>query len=151
MPHPYFFKNYRVASLHLHSHLNLNPHSYFLARQIPQWQAPGDGIFKINCDAAVSDKCICIAVVVRDWKDRVIVTGTRVDDNTTVCAIEAKWFRWAILLSQDLNLRKVVIEGDSKVSIDAINKVLKGEKPIFVPWEALHFIENSYDMAKEQD
>lgn len=55
------------------------------------------------------------------------------------------------LLSQDLNLRKVVIEGDSKVCIDAFNKVLKGEKPIFVPWEALCFIEDSYDMAKEQD
>jgi len=35
--------------------------------------------------------------------------------------------------------------------IYAINKVLKGEKLIFFPWEALCFIENSYDMAKEQD
>lgn len=89
--------------------------------------------------------------MVRDWKDRVIVTGTRVEGNTIVYATEAKWFRCAVLLSQDLNLRKVVIEGDSKVCIDAFNKVLKGEKPIFVPWEALCFIEDSYDMAKEQD
>ena len=33
---------------------------------------------------------------------------------TTVCAAEVKGIRWAVLLSQELNLRKVVTEGDSK-------------------------------------
>ena len=34
--------------------------------------------------------------------------------NIIVSAAEAKGFKWAVLLSQELNLRKVVIEGDSK-------------------------------------
>ena len=49
-------------------------------------------------------------------------------------AAEAKGFKWAILLSQELNLRKVIMKetGDPKVSIGVINKALKGERPISI-------------------
>ena len=40
--------------------------------------------------------------------------GKRMVCNTIVCAAKAKGIRWAVLLSQELNLRKVVTEGDSK-------------------------------------
>ena len=40
--------------------------------------------------------------------------GFRDINNTTVCVAEVKGIRWAVLLSQELNLRKVVTEGDSK-------------------------------------
>lgn len=46
-------------------------------------------------------------------------------------------FRLAILLTRELNLRKVVIEHDSKICIDTINRALKEEMPIFVSWEAV--------------
>nr|POF08353.1 serine/threonine-protein kinase-like protein ccr4 [Quercus suber] len=48
------------------------------------------------------------------WKGKVIAGGKRMVCNTTVCAAEVKGIGWAILLSQELNLRKVVAEGDSK-------------------------------------
>ncbi|KAL0000734.1 hypothetical protein SO802_014515 [Lithocarpus litseifolius] len=46
-------------------------------------------VLDIQLFMQVSNKCICIAIVVRDLKDRAIVTGTRVEGNTTVCAIKA--------------------------------------------------------------
>ncbi len=52
-----------------------------------------------------------------------IAAGTSVAGNTTVIATEALGFSGALLLSQVLKLRKVVIEGDSKICIDAINRL----------------------------
>ena len=52
-----------------------------------------------------------------------IAAGTSVAGNTTVIATEALCFSGALLLSQVLKLRKVVIEGDSKICIDAINRL----------------------------
>ena len=43
-----------------------------------------------------------------------IAGGIRIVCNTTVCAPEVKGIIWAVLLSQELNLRKVVTEGDLK-------------------------------------
>ena len=48
------------------------------------------------------------------WKGKVIVGGKRMVCKTIVCAAEVKGIRWAVLLSQELDLRKVVTEGDSK-------------------------------------
>ena len=62
------------------------------------------------------------------------VAGTGMKGNIIVSAAEAKGFKWAILLSQELNLRKVIMKetGDPKVSIGVINKALKGERPISI-------------------
>ena len=57
----------------------------------------------------------------------------------------------AILLTRELNLRKVVIKGDSKICIDTINRAPKEEMPIFVSWEAVSIVEDSCEMAKELD
>ena len=77
-----------------------------------------------------------------------IVGGKRMVCKTTVCAAEVKGIRWAVLLSQELNLRKVVTEGDSKDLYQCYYQNFERERPISVPWQAICIVEDTCDMAK---
>ena len=98
-------------------------HSNKSSRQINLWQAPHSNVFKINCDVAHFDNACCIAMVIRDRKGNVIAAGTRMETKASISAAEAKGLRCALVTTKLLKLRRVEVEGDSKICIDAMNKV----------------------------
>jgi ribonuclease HI len=126
-------------------------HSNKSSRLINSWQAPHSNVFKINCDVALSDKACCIAMVIRDWKGNVIATGTRMETKATVSVAKAKSLRCALVMAKLLKLRRVEVEGDSKICIDALNKVSLKNHDHIDKWEARTVLEDILDLANEKD
>ena len=139
----YFLCWYYWKDLELEEILNYST----ITRQGLHWQAPNCEVFNIHCDAAVSDNFICTATVVRDWKRNLIAASPSIAGNSTVIAVEALGLRGAVFPSQVLKLRKVRIERDSKICIDAINSALKEEKPISTPWETIMVCLDGVDLG----
>ena len=126
-------------------------HSNKSSRQINSWQAPHSNVFKINCDAALSDKACCIVMVIRDWKGNVIAAGTRMETKVLVSVAEAKSLRCALVMAKLLKLRRVEMEGDSKIYIDALNKVSLKNHDRIDKWKARTVLEDILDLANEMD
>uniref|UniRef100_A0A2N9G529 RNase H type-1 domain-containing protein n=1 Tax=Fagus sylvatica TaxID=28930 RepID=A0A2N9G529_FAGSY len=177
------------------------------------WKAPAFGSLKINCDAAVVEKEVCVAAVVknpdllpilydstaqgdkdkeihnlsdcelenevrdfddlpmddldgsndiygeglplednihqinddlvRDWEGNIIAAGTRMESKGTVNQAEAKGIKWAILMAKLLGLRKVEVEGDSKICFEVLIKAKNGELPQATLWETRPILEDT--------
>uniref|UniRef100_A0A2N9ENC4 Uncharacterized protein n=1 Tax=Fagus sylvatica TaxID=28930 RepID=A0A2N9ENC4_FAGSY len=84
---------------------------------------------------------------IEDWKGNLIAASPSIAGNSTVIAVEALGLRGALFPSQVLKLRKVRIERDSKICIDAINSALKEEKPISTPWETIMVCLDGVDLG----
>ena len=69
------------------------------------------------------DKLSCAAMVVRDWEGSIIV-GTKMDTKASRSVVEAKSIRWALMMAK---LLKLVMEGDSRICFNALNKVILKE------------------------
>jgi ribonuclease HI len=126
-------------------------HSNKSSGQINSWQAPHSNVFKINCDATLSNKVCCIAIVIRDWKGNVIVADTRMETKASVSVAEAKSLGCALVMTKLLKLRKVEVEGDSKIYIDALNKVSLKNHDHIDKLEARTMFEDILDLANEMD
>jgi ribonuclease HI len=88
---------------------------------------------------------------IRDWKGNVIVVGTRMETKASVSVAKAKSLRCALVMAKLLKLRRVEVEGDSKICIDALNKVSLKNHDHIDKWEARTVFENILDLANEID
>ena len=70
------------------------------------------------------DKLSCAAMVVRYWEGSIIVVGTKMDTKASRSVAEAKSIRWALRMAK---LLKLVMEGDSRICFNALNKVMLRE------------------------
>ncbi|GMY37238.1 hypothetical protein FCV25MIE_32480 [Fagus crenata] len=107
------------------------------------WKAPTFGSLKINCDVAVVEKKVCVAAIVRDWGGNIIAVGTRMELKGTVNQVEAKGIKWAILMAKLLGLRKVEVEGESKICFEVLIKAKNGELPQATLWETRPILEDT--------
>ncbi|KAF5475450.1 hypothetical protein F2P56_007254, partial [Juglans regia] len=85
------------------------------------WTPPPENIYKINWDAAV-DRSQCkigIGIIIRDWNGRVVVTLRKFrplfPDPLLAEAMEAS------CLGLQLGIKRIILEGDSKIVISTIN------------------------------
>ena len=104
-------------------------------RSLSRWLKPRYNSFKLNCDAAVGLSYSSIAVVVRDWRGKLVFAHSKkVNTNVTLQA-EADAIILALNIATKLNASHFVIESDSKICIDSIRA--PGDQ---VPWRLLSFV-----------
>ena len=100
--------------------LALTPPSHPSSR----WETPPQGVFKINVDGATSNlgNNSSIGVIIRDCNGHVVLAlskylqGKFVADRVEALAVEQ-----GVLLAQELQLSRVIVESDALTVIQAIN------------------------------
>ena len=90
-----------------------------------QWQPPDHDIYKVNFDAATfsSSNSTSIGVIVRDCVGEAIgALSMTIPLPQLVADVEALACRQAVQFAAEIGLSRVVFEGDSVVTINALNK-----------------------------
>ena len=106
-------------------------------RNSARWCCPSQGMLKLNCDVAVGDLSSCIAIVVRDWRGKLVFAiSKKVNTNIPVQA-KANAILLAVHIALNFSFCNCIIESDCKVCIDAIRV---GGK--LIPWRLLNFVDS---------
>ena len=71
----------------------------------------------MNCDAVIGMEHSYVAVVARDWREKLVFACSK-KVNTKVP--EAKAFLWAVQLASQMQFKNVIIEGDSNYCVEAV-------------------------------
>ena len=71
----------------------------------------------MNCDAVSGMEYWYVAVVARDWREKLVFACSK-KVNTKVP--EAKAFLWAVQLASQMQFKNVIIEGDSNYCVEAV-------------------------------
>ncbi|XP_074378553.1 uncharacterized protein LOC141720097 [Apium graveolens] len=89
-----------------------------------KWSPPSRGCFKLNVDASVvmGDSSYAVGMVIRDDRGRFVQgKNMRFLGMVTVLEAEARGVQEALKWLEELNLRNVTIECDSKGVVKAVN------------------------------
>ena len=73
-------------------------------------------------DAAISQAFTSLAVVGRNESGEVLKVWTKIHDLCSPTQVEATAIQWALKLAIDENWSNIVVEGDSKICLDALSK-----------------------------
>lgn len=105
----------------------------FAISVLTTWVPPLQDQLKFNCDASFSKdgSSSSIAVVLWDWKGRLIASSTSTMPSSSVSQSEARAIRLACLLASSLSLANLHVESDNKSVIE-----LSATK-LDPPWESL--------------
>nr|XP_008361388.2 uncharacterized protein LOC103425091 [Malus domestica] len=101
-----------------------------------KWQCPTSPYIKINFDGLVSNSVAVGGFVVRNWDSKPILAGALNLGFVTINVVEALALREALIWARRRNLKYVVVEGDSKLVIDAVRDACD------VPWNLRSIIED---------
>jgi ribonuclease HI len=89
------------------------------------WRNPPEGWVKINCDASLN-KTLCrmgMGVVIRVYRGTVILVRSLTKEGAVdPSAAKAMAFFQGIILGQNLGLSKIIVEGDAKMVIEALQE-----------------------------
>ena len=106
------FKEYsRVFSL---------PQNSLMAQPKIRWSPPPTNFVKLNVDAAIAQNSSAIAVVARNEQGAVLMARSKMLPKRSPITAEAEAILWALHLAKGENWRKIIVESDSKICIDAI-------------------------------
>lgn len=117
------------------------------ADSFPQWRAPDQGGFKINCDVAIkrNGQEAVVGAVMRDWE------GSLVDGNVAFVRAssplqgELLAIRQACGMVRSLGLNEAVIESDNQQAI----KLSVSE--LVPPWEVMALVMDIRQIRQEAD
>ena len=85
-----------------------------------KWAPPHVGIIKMNVDAAFSQSNAALAIIARDNVGAVVKVWTKIFPLCSPILAETEAILWALHLAAGENWRNIIVESDSKFSIDAI-------------------------------
>ena len=106
------FKEYpRVFSL---------PQNSLMAQPKIRWSPPPTNFVKLNVDAAIAQNSLAIAVVARNEQGAVLMAWSKMLPKRSPITAEAEAILWALHLAKGENWRKIIVESNSKICIDAI-------------------------------
>nr|POF24536.1 hypothetical protein CFP56_76346 [Quercus suber] len=71
-------------------------------------------------DAAIDQNTSALAVVARNEQGAVLMAWSKTIPKRSPIAAEAEAILWALHLAKGENWRKIIVESDSKICIDAI-------------------------------
>uniref|UniRef100_A0A2N9HH70 Reverse transcriptase zinc-binding domain-containing protein n=1 Tax=Fagus sylvatica TaxID=28930 RepID=A0A2N9HH70_FAGSY len=94
-----------------------------------KWEHPHDGVFKINCDAAVGHQFSSITAVARDWRGNMVFAFTRKVNTIIPLQVEVEAIIWAGHLAISHGFSTVIIETDCRPCVQAVFKVRSS------PWQ----------------
>lgn len=83
-------------------------------------QKPKIGFTKINCDVAVGAQFSSIAAVARDWRGEMVFSNAKKVNTIIPLQAEAEAILWSCQLAQAHGIERLIIESDSKSSIEAL-------------------------------
>ncbi|KAM5547638.1 hypothetical protein ABKV19_001892 [Rosa sericea] len=105
---------------HNPSHMKSFVNNYGLIR----WLPPSENKFKLNFDGSVKhDRMAAAGFVIRNHAGSPVVAGTRKIGSTTVLVAECSALKDGLLHALHLNCSKILVDGDSKLVIDCVNKI----------------------------
>lgn len=90
--------------------------------KINKWHPPDPGFAKINFDGSVARKNSEAGFVVRDENSCPLVVGARSLGICTITVAESFALRDALRFAQQKGFTKILVKGDSKLIIDAIEE-----------------------------
>jgi len=93
------------------------------------WRFPPGGYIKINFDDTHSSFGTAAGFVIRDWSGRFIQAGTRFLEGAPIIVAEATAMRDRIHAALAAGYHHILVEGDNKVVIHAI------QGHIHIPWQ----------------
>ncbi len=88
-----------------------------------RWNKPKQGYLKINCDAATNHNHSVLSIVARDWRGNLVFAHSKKAYTNISVQAEAETIRWAIWVAAQCYFQHFVVESDSMICIDTINKV----------------------------
>ena len=96
--------------------------------QSQSWSPPPRGWVKCNFDAAVKENMLVYAMVVRDEEGSILKAWAQEDVAGGPLWAKAKVALFPIICSKQAGFKKLILEGDSLIVVNAIND-LKGVHP----------------------
>ena len=100
------------------------PYQY-RTKESRKWEAPPNGVFKVNVDGAKSDqgRNFCVRMVIRNSEGMVIAAWSK--DLTglfSMMEVEALAIESCILLTKDMKLSNIIIESDALTAVQSVEK-----------------------------
>ncbi|KAL2928741.1 hypothetical protein RDABS01_019525 [Bienertia sinuspersici] len=115
-------------------------------RMQTSWSVPPHGWVKVNTDAYVPNNGrVGLGVVIRDERGNVLVAGVRKIEPTEVEMAEAQAALYGVSLARRMGFNKVILEADALRVTMAVKSLAEGCSPIFLIYDDIHKICNSFD------
>ncbi|KAL6218551.1 hypothetical protein ACLB2K_011761 [Fragaria x ananassa] len=108
-----------------------------------KWQPPPASTFKVNFDGSVTSSSAACGTIIRNSEGVPIITSSKNIGKASVPTTEASSLRDSILIAKNRGLTRIIVEGDSKIIIDAVNG------KISAPWRLQQIIEDIKNLAQE--
>ncbi|XP_026384232.1 uncharacterized protein LOC113279780 [Papaver somniferum] len=102
------------------------------ARRSQQWSSPKPDTIKVNVDASwrnIGSSCVLVA---RNDLGKFICAKSDTGDIQSPLAAEASGFLLAMTMAYEMKFKKIIIEGDAKMMIQALNGGLSR-----IPWRII--------------
>ena len=91
-----------------------------MVQPVIQWSPPPLGFIKLNVDASIAQNNSALAVVARNEHGTVLKARSKILPKRSPIAAETEAILWALHLARGEIWRVIIVESDSKISIDAI-------------------------------
>jgi ribonuclease HI len=152
--------NLRNRVLHNGEHINLDAVvnniesrilEYKLSKEPPnqkvptepaRWCCPPPNVVKLNVDAAIASDFSTLAVIARDSNGNILKAWAKRSSHSDPLQAETCAILWALKLAAEESFLHILVEGDSKISFDAI----QGEST--VPWSISSIVSNVIELRK---
>uniref|UniRef100_A0A2N9GTN8 Reverse transcriptase domain-containing protein n=1 Tax=Fagus sylvatica TaxID=28930 RepID=A0A2N9GTN8_FAGSY len=152
--------NLRNRVLHNGEHINLDAIvnniesrilEYKLSKEPPnqkvptepaRWCCPPPNVVKLNVDAAIASDFSTLAVIARDSNGNILKAWAKRSSHSDPLQAETCAILWALKLAAEESFLHILVEGDSKISFDAI----QGEST--VPWSISSIVSNVIELRK---
>ena len=90
------------------------------SEELTSWLPPPRNYIKLNVDAAVSQAFTSLVVVAINEFGDALKVWTKIHDLCSPTQAEANAIQWALNFAKDENWSNIVVEGDSKICLDAL-------------------------------
>ena len=132
----------------LPSHFTLStPHStahhHIQQTQFIGWQLPPGDFIKLNFDGTRSTAGAAAGFVIRSWQGSFITAGTRFLESAPILVAEATALRDGLRTALRRGYRKIEVEGDNMIVIQAVRK------QILPPWQIQTIIADIWNLITD--
>ena len=112
------------------------------SEEVTSWIPPPKNYIKLNVDTAILQTFTSLAVLGRNEFGEVLKVWAKIHDLCTPTQAEAAAILWALILATTENWCNIIVEGDSKICLDALSKV---EEPS--DWSISSITRDAADMS----
>ena len=97
---------------------------------------PSPGFVKLNFDECLIKSSTVGGFIIRDCTGKLVKAGAGYYDDASILVAKARALRDRLRLTIQAGFRKIVIEGDNKIVIQALKENIQ------IPWQILNIIKD---------